>query len=102
MFFGFNGVAIASALISLSLVIVVYLVKKHINFDLIKSSVYPLIASFIMAITVYISAKIFVSGLVSLLAIIILGVFVYFVTIFLIAGKQLKADVKLVMVNIKK
>ena len=101
-FFGFNGVAIASALIACSLVLVVYLVKKYISFDLLKATLFPLISACIMALVVYFLSPIFVKGLVSLFSIVFLGAVIYFLCILLIARKEVFSDAKLIINNLKK
>jgi O-antigen/teichoic acid export membrane protein len=102
VFLGFNGVAIASAFISCSVVLVVYLVKKYIDFELIKSIITPLLASVIMGVLVYFLSPILVKGILSLIFMILTGAVVYFFTMFAIAKNQLLSDLKLVKENLKK
>jgi len=100
-FFGFNGVAIASAVISLSVVIVVYLVKRHIDFDLTRTISSPLLGSVVMALAIYFLSPIMVKSVISLILMVFVGAVIYFLTILLFARKQLIEDIKLVKENIR-
>lgn len=100
--FGFNGVAIASAIISCSVVVVIYLVKKHIKFDLMKTILSPFLGSAIMGLIIYFVSPIFIKNLISLVFMILLGAVIYFFTILLFSRKQFVEDLKLIKDNIKK
>ncbi len=102
VFFGFNGVAIASAIISLSVVIVVYLVKSHIPFKLFHVVFSPLVASFVMGVLVYLLSPFLVTNLIYLVAMMLFGAAVYFGIIMLIARRMVVSDVKMVLENIRK
>lgn len=102
VFYGFNGVAIASALISFSVILVIYLTKKHIDFNFIKTVEYPFIATAVMSIGVYFLGTMFVKEIFSLLFVIVLGAMLYFLTIFLFAKKQIFADMEMVRENLRR
>ncbi len=102
VWFGFNGVAMASALIATSFVLVVWIVKKYISFDLIRSTLSPLIGTVIMGLVVYFLSPIFVKSLASLFLMIFFGAVVYFFCLFVIAKKELIADIRLVISNLKR
>jgi O-antigen/teichoic acid export membrane protein len=99
--YGFNGVAIASALISLSVVGVVIITKRYINFSIIFTTAVPVISTIIMGVIVYLLSGIFVKGMISLLAMCLVGVLLYFATSFIIAKEQILSDIKLVRDNLK-
>jgi len=99
--YGFNGVAIASALISLSVVGVVIIAKRYINFSIIFTTAVPVISTIIMGVIVYFLSGIFVKGIISLLAICLVGALLYFATSFIIAKEQILSDIKLVRENLK-
>ena len=98
---GFNGVAIASAVISCSVIAVVYLVKKYIEFDLAKTIFFPFLGSVIMGLAIYFLSPIFIKDIISLILMILLGAVIYFFTILLFARKQFMDDLKLIKENIK-
>jgi O-antigen/teichoic acid export membrane protein len=99
--YGFNGVSIASALISLSVVAVVIITKRYINFSILFTTAVPIISSIIMGIIVYFLSGIFVKGLISLLIMCMLGALLYFASSFIIAREQIISDIKLVKENLK-
>jgi O-antigen/teichoic acid export membrane protein len=99
--YGFNGVSIASAIISLSVVAVVIIAKRYINFSILFTTAVPLISSIVMGIVVYFLSGIFVKGLISLLLMCAVGALLYFTTSFIIAKEQIISDIKLIKENLK-
>lgn len=99
--YGFNGVAIASALISLSIVGVVVITKRYINFSVLSTVTVPIISTAIMGVVVYFFNMYFVRGLMTLGAAIIVGVLIYFVTSIIIAKEQIISDIQMVRDNLK-
>lgn len=99
--YGFNGVSFASALISLSVVIVIYLVRRYVKFDVLKATVYPLIGSVIMALFIYFLSPKFVTNILSLLLMILFGAVVYFFCVFVLAKKEILENIQLVRNNLK-
>jgi O-antigen/teichoic acid export membrane protein len=100
--YGFNGVSIASVLISLSVVAVVIIAKRYINFSIISTTLVPFISSVIMGVTVYCLSLFFVKGLISALVICGLGSLIYFLVSFIIAKETILNDIRLVKENIRK
>ena len=90
--YGYNGVSVASFLVSMTIVYTIFLVKKVVNFRLISSIIKPVISTIIMMVVVYIFSAISVKDLLSLIFVILMGGMVYFVVLFMLAGKELKAD----------
>lgn len=90
--YGYNGVSIASFLITTTIVYTVFLVKKIIKFKFMPSIVKPLIATTLMTIIVYFASNFFAKDFLSLIFVILIGAFVYLVSLFVLAGKELKAD----------
>ena len=100
--FGFNGVSMASAIIACSVVLVIYLVRRYIRFDVLKVTAYPFLGSVTMAIFIYFLSPIFVKGLASLIFMILLGAVLYFFTMFLLSRKEILSDFALIKSNLKK
>lgn len=96
LWYGFNGFALASAVIAASVVFVVYVSKKFINFSLVKTTLFPLISTIIMGIAVYFSAKFLATNLIGFVCEIILGGIIYFAAMYFLAKKQLLADMALI------
>jgi O-antigen/teichoic acid export membrane protein len=99
--YGFNGVSIASALISISVVAVVLIAKRYINFSIVFTTVVPLIGSIVMGIVVYSLSLILVKGLPSLLFMCLVGALIYFVVSFIIAKDTIISDIKLIKENLR-
>ena len=98
---GFNGVAIASAIISLSVVIVVFIVKKYITFNPFIAA-YPFLASVVMGIFIYFVSPIVVSNLLSLFLIVALAIVIYFLTMLLFAKQEITSNLHLIIDNLKR
>jgi O-antigen/teichoic acid export membrane protein len=95
--YGYNGVSMASFIISLSVVITIYLVKRVVDFELIKSIYKPAIASVVMFVLVFVFEKMFVTNFLGLAIAIILGGLTYTAIMFLIARNEFMSDVKAVL-----
>lgn len=93
-FFGYNGVAIASFIVTLTIGIPIYLVKRIVPFHFLRSIYKPLFCSGVMAIFVYLFAKMFVSDLLILGIIIVLGGLVY-IACLLLVSQEIKEDIKI-------
>ncbi|MDP2672833.1 MAG: polysaccharide biosynthesis C-terminal domain-containing protein, partial [Nanoarchaeota archaeon] len=99
--FGFNGFAMASALISLSVVLVVYIVKKYIPFDVINVVRYPFLSSAVMGIVLYILSPLIIKNFAMLILVIGVGLITYLATMFLFSKEQMISDINLVRQNLK-
>lgn len=99
---GFNGVAISSAIISLSVILVVFLVKRYISFSIFNAVFYPLVSTIVMGVVVYLLALTLGQSLIGIFVTIILGIFVYFVTAFVLAKETIKADILLIRQSLKR
>jgi O-antigen/teichoic acid export membrane protein len=100
--FGFNGVAMASAAIATSVIGVIFFVKKHVAFNLTKVLTAPIIATGVMGLLIYFLSNILVSNLLGIFAMIGVGILVYFAMMFALGHKQLIADIKTVGASLKK
>lgn len=99
MYFGYNGVAVASFLVTLSIVYTIYLVKKIIIFNFINSIYKPLLSSVIMSIFVYCFLKIFAMNLTVLLFTILIGGAIYSFSIYLLAKDEIFQALKAIKRN---
>ncbi len=97
---GFNGVSIASFVIATSVVIVVYLVRRHIDFNVLSTVRYPLFSSVIMGTMLYFVSPLVIKNLLTLIVIIILGAILYFAAVFIFARKQILSDIRFVRKNL--
>ena len=91
-FYGYNGVSVASFLVTTTIAYTVFLVKKIVQFNFISSIIKPLTVSFLMTIAVFILSNLFAKDLLSLVFVILTGGIFYLVCLFALSGKELKAD----------
>lgn len=102
IYFGFNAVAVVSAIVSISAIYVVTVVRKYIKFDIFRASVYPFISTLIMSLVLYPLSFFLIKGLYSLLLMVLVGGVVYFLVIFTLARRQIFADIKMIRENLKR
>lgn len=91
-FYGYNGVSVASFLVTTTIIYTVFLVKKIVQFNFLSSIINPLVASFLMTITVFILSNLFAKDFLSLVFVILTGGIAYLICLFILSGKDLKAD----------
>ena len=91
-FYGYNGVSVASFLVTLTIVYTVILVKRIVDFRFMASIIKPFASTVLMTIVVYILSNIFVKDFLSLIFVILAGGILYLASLFAISGKELKAD----------
>lgn len=92
--FGYNGVSIASFVVTLSIFVTVYLVKQVVEFNFLGSISRPLLASVIMSISTYGLEKILVTDLTSLFLVVLISGFIYCGIIYIVAYKNIIEDIQ--------
>lgn len=100
-FFGYNGVAIASFLVTLTIGVTIYLVKQIVDFRFLGSIYKPLFCSGIMAVFVYLLAKFYARDLLSLSIIIVLGGLFYVGCLYFFAH-EIRKDIKILLSTYEK
>ncbi len=100
--YGFNGVSIASAIVTFSAILVIALVKKYIEFSLLRAVGYPLISAFFMGIVLYFLAPVVITNFPTLILMVVISIMVYFLVSFALARKQILSDIALIKQNLKK
>lgn len=101
--FGINGASVAYALVGTSSVVVFYQVKKFLNWSIIGSVGIPLISSLIMGFILFI-INLFIhnNGVISLFVTVVIGILIYFSSLYLLVGSSLILDAKKVFTGIFK
>lgn len=94
--YGYNGVAAATFLVTLTIVYTVKLVKQFVSFNLIDSIKAPSISTIIMGSVVFLLTKLMVHSMFSLLFVILIGGGVYTLFLFLLSKRELIQDFKLI------
>lgn len=90
--YGYNGVSVASFLVTTTIVYTVFLVKKIVTFNFLSSIIRPLMVSLSMAMVVFFLSTFLVKDMLSLVFVILTGGIFYLVLMFILSGKELKAD----------
>ncbi len=93
---GFNGVAITSAGISLSVIFVVLFVRRYIKFNLLSSTIFPILGSLFMGVVLYLISPMIAKEILGFIFTIIIGLMVYFLTMYLMARNQVLEDIKVI------
>lgn len=96
IYFGYNGVAFSSFLVTLSIAYTIYLVKKIISFNFINSIYKPLLSSLIMSFFVYIFLKLFTTNITILLFVILIGGAIYSFSMYVLAREEVFHGLKLI------
>lgn len=94
--FGYNGVAIASFAITLTIPVTIYLTKQVVEFSFIKSIIKPLGASVVMGVTTYIMVQFYVKDLSSLFITVAISAIIYSAILFMLAKNDLRQIIKLI------
>ncbi len=102
LFYGFNGVAGVSAFIAFSVVVVVYITKRYIEFDVLKEIAKPFVASVIMGVVLYTISSSLVLNIFTLFIAIIFSGVLYFGLLYLLAKAEIKSDIQFVIKQFKK
>lgn len=94
---GFLAVAVASAIIASSVVLVVFIARNYVAFNIISSISYPLISAIFMGTILYFATPLFVKDLVTLVLAILLGGVVYVATLVALGRQTLISNIKIVL-----
>lgn len=97
--FGVNGASFGYSIVGTSSIIAIIVAKKYVNFSLSQSVVKPLMATFVMSMTLLVLRNFIASDLESLLILIVIGIVSYASAIFALVGASLFDDVKKVFTN---
>ena len=96
---GYNGVAVASFIVTLTLFYTIHLVQKEIPFSFIKCIYKPLIAALTMALIVFGFSYFFVNNMMLLIFAILIGSCVYCGIMYLIAKDEFVEDFKKIILK---
>ena len=92
--FGVVGAASGYAIVGLSSVVAIFIVKRYVNFSLIDGALKPLFASLVMGLTIFILKLMLQDNLATLGVLVVTGIVVYGSTIFALVGVPLIEDAK--------
>lgn len=86
---GYNGVALASFIVTLTIGYTIYLVKQYIPFSFIKSVQTPFIGSILMGIIIFFLARLVVMNVLTLIFVILIGGLLYSIFVLKFAGSEI-------------
>lgn len=89
LYFGFLGVGIASAVISITSIIPLIIVRRLIKIEVIRNIWQPILASSVMALFAFFLSRTFVNSFITLLWVVLISAAFYFVLIFILAKERI-------------
>jgi O-antigen/teichoic acid export membrane protein len=98
---GYNGVPLASAVVTMTVFLPIYYMKKFLPVRVLPNVIKPFIATVGMGLALTILTPIIVTSLPKLAVTILLGMITYTATLWLVDGKRLREEFKFVVKNIK-
>lgn len=93
-FWGYNGVSMASFLVTLTIFYTVYLVKQLVDFSFWGSISKPFLATSIMGVVLFAMLQIFVRNMVGLIVVSFISGLIYSGVFYILCGKELRHDLK--------
>jgi len=100
--FGYNGVAFAAAIISLSSLLAIWLARKEVNFDLFSPVGKPLLAALVMGLTVFLFKPPILNLGFSVSIRVLVGAMSYLLACWILIGPSLFADISRIYHEIRK
>lgn len=94
VFYGYWGVAVATAIIAFTSIIPILIIKKVIKIEIIKNIWQPLIASLLMSGATYFFARYLVTNYITLLISVLFGGIIYLILVFTMARKRIMEHIK--------
>lgn len=92
--FGVEGAAAGYALVGLSSVVAIFIVKKFVNFSLVDGALRPLLASVVMGGALWVLRGLMPQSLITLIILIVTGLVAYGISVYALTGASLIADAK--------
>lgn len=100
--FGYNGVALASALVATSSIIAILLAQRHLNFDFFSSIKNPVIATILMGILLWFLRPLLEGSFFGLIALVFLGGAAYILLIWILVGQEFITDLRRLLLAFRK
>lgn len=99
--FGYNGVALGSALVGISSIVAIWAAKRAIDFNFFGSVSKPLVAAGLMGMLLWFLVPVLDISLISLICLIGFGGIFYLGLIYLLMGKEFWSDAKKILYALK-
>lgn len=99
--YGVNGAAVGTAIVGTSSIVAIFLIRRQVDFDLVGSVGKPLLASVVMGIVISLLRSILPLSWVAIVVLILAGIFVYTLSVLMLAGPSLVHDARRMIYAIK-
>ncbi len=100
--FGYNGVALAAALVATSSIIAILLAQRHLGFSFWSGIKNPVIATILMGLVVWILKPILGGNFLGLICLVLSGGLAYMGVIWILGGREFFDDIKRLAVTLRK
>lgn len=94
---GFTGIAISQFIVAFSVIYIVYLVKKVVNFDFLGNIIAPVFSSGILAVVVLLLSRILPKNFISLIIAGCSGIVAYCITMLLTSRPKINENLKIIL-----
>lgn len=98
-FYGYNGVAVASFLVTLTIFFTINLAKQVVHFDFIKSIYKPFLSAIFMGVVVYFLSAPLIHDLFSIGVVALIGAGIYALCMLAIARHELSTDIRKIILK---
>ncbi len=95
--FGFNGIAAASFLVSLTVVVTIYLVRRVVSFDFVPNVLPALVSSLALIAAVLVARPFLPNNFATLATLILIGATIYLLVLWLVAREKLRENLKIII-----
>jgi len=99
--YGFNGVALGSAIVAATSVIAIWIAKKHLVFKFFASIFKPTLASLMMMGLLLVLKFFLPINFLTIMVFVLTGGIFYFALIYFLVGKQFLIDIKKIFYALK-
>ncbi len=100
--YGFNAFPAITAIINVSVIPLILIAKRYVDFNIVSAIKSPLLSTIIMGVVLYILNPLVIHNIYLLVLMIACGGLVYLGTLFLFSKNQIIADIKFIKENLKK
>lgn len=102
MLYGFNGVAMVSALVATSVFLVVAIMKRYVSFRVLPIISFPLLSALVMGVVLYFISPILISNVPTFILTVLIGAIIYIGMLFLTKKELILSDMRFILANLKK
>lgn len=102
MWFGVTGAGLGFAVVGTSSLVAIWIIRRYVEFDLVKSAGKPLLGALVMGGVIYGMKSALPATFSNVLIMVIAGIFIYAALIFLLVGPSLVSDIRKIFYAFRK